>query len=331
MARQRWRALPLALVLVLACAWIGTEARAASGDELYRQGVSAAQSGRYVAAAHEFERAILLRHNDPNTYYQLGLVYSKLRRWNDAVWALATARGDDAFATVTPAIVDALNTAVAAGGASEGPPVGLKSAAMAPMKLTLAEIALIEAHSAIGSLGGNSVYFVAPAFSKQVTPITATALTGTAADLQNNSNTVFKVVYLSATPATYASLQAYARALFGQLNLQRAVVVAITPLAATAYTDRLELGATQEIASSQQRSVSRDPVNLAAQIARMVVRRADDNDASSTQRTVVAAVAVVAVLVAALSYAIWRVGRRDTPARADQVRSATGTQRARVR
>jgi hypothetical protein len=138
-------------------------------------------------------------------------------------------------------------------------------------------------------------------------------LTNAAADLANNSNTGVRFLYLGAIPAPYTDLQQYAKDFFSHLNLQRAVLVVITPQAVAAYSDRLDAATSSRIVAQQRRLAAGDPVALAAGIARAVVRQADDNDSAATRRSVALAAAILAAILAAVGIGIWRIARSSTP------------------
>ncbi|HWE61482.1 MAG TPA: hypothetical protein VHB98_07210 [Chloroflexota bacterium] len=282
------------------------------GAAAFAAGTAAAHAGRYAAAAHDFEQALLHGHTDPNTFYQLGLAYSKLKQWNDAAWALAMAASDAVFSATTPAVTSALTAASAAGGYDQGAPARLRGVTMTPMRITPQQEASIESRSVVQSLQGTTIYFVGPAFNRQITAYTAGPLTAAAADLQNNSNTGVRFVFLSATPAPYTSLGEYAKDLFAHLNMQRAVLVVITPQAASAYSDRLSAAVARGITATQRSDLGmRDPVALATAIARAVTQRADANDAAATQRSVLLGVGLAVILCATVAFAIWRIVRRE--------------------
>lgn len=319
-AGARWCAVVCMLALLVTLGSGAGMARAAGqtkGAAAFAAGMAAAKAGQYRDAAHDFEQALLQGHTDPNTFYQLGLAYSKLKDWNDAAWALATAASDSTFSASTPGVQSALSAATAAGGADAGPPATLRAVTMTPMQMTAEQRAFIESRNAMSALQGDGTFFVAPIFNSKITMANAQVLTTVAADLQNDSGTAVKFVFLSAIPAPYTSLAAYAHDLFTHLGLQRGVVVAITPKLASAYSDRLGAAEAQQIATAQLRGVGgQDPVALASAIARGVTRQADDADAASTRRSALIGAAFAILLVAMLGLAIWRIGWRDsTPGR----------------
>jgi tetratricopeptide (TPR) repeat protein len=300
----------LALAALLMATLLSPRAAAlAAGDSEYRQGVAAAKAGQYTAAAHDFEQAILKGHNDPDTFYQLGLAYEALKRWNDAAWAVATALSDTVFNATHPEATATLDAVQRAGGADSGPPPLLANVTVRPMQPTPELQGMMEARSALSALQGNGAYFVAPVFDKAVTADTAGALTSAAADLQNNSDTVAKFAFLSGVPTPYTSLAAYARDLFTHLGLQRGVVVVMTPKSVAAYSDRLDVKATARIVQAHQATSPQDPADRAAQIARAVIRQADDNDTAATQRNLIVGGAIVAIILAAVAFAIRRIAQ----------------------
>lgn len=334
MTRARRLAALLPLVALLVGALIGPRPAvlAAAGDGQYQQGVAAARSGHYAAAARDFEQAILHGHNDPDTFYQLGLAYSKLKRWDDAVWAIAMALGDPVFNATQPKAQSALDAAQNAGGANAGPPPLLQNVTVKPMKAppaSPAQMAVRESQAAFASFQDpTNVYYISPEFNKQISVRSAIPLTNAAADLANNSSTGVKFVYLGATPVPYTNLQQYAKDFFSRLKLQRAVLLVITPQASAAYSDRLDAATTARIVAQQRGLAAGDQVALAAGIARAVTRQADDNDSAAARRAVAIGVSILAIVLVAVGIGIWRVARAATPG---SRRRPTGRPRAAVR
>ena len=159
-----WSAtLALVLLLLSSCVWRDTAGAAGqtSGAAAFAAGMAAARTCQYVTASQDFEQALLRGNTDPNTFYQLGLVYSKLKDRNDATWALATAASDDVFAATTPQVQSALVGASNAGGADVGAPPRLRNVQITHLQLTPALRAWIEARSAVAALQGNSAFLLA--------------------------------------------------------------------------------------------------------------------------------------------------------------------------
>ena len=316
-ALWRWSGvLILLMVLALGSAPAGSAhaapASSARGEQAFQQGVAAAKAGKNAEAAQDFEQALLLGHTDPGTFYQLGLAYRALKRLNDAAWALSVAAGDPVYAALHPEVDSALGAVGAAGGTSGTPPALLKNVKETAATMTAAMVAQMESSSATKSLIGDSTYFVAPAFNRTVTASTVGVLSQAAADLQNNSTTKVKFAFLSAVPAPYQSLGAYAKDLFAALKLQRAVVVVVTPTAVAAYSDRVLPGTAQQLAQSRLKAMGiDDPAALAAAVARSVTSSADDAAASDSRRSAIVGAFFALVVLAAVCAGIWLVLRRD--------------------
>ncbi len=310
----------LCLLAAISCApLVATSARAASaGDTSYQQGQAAAKAGNYAVAVTDYQSAIVNGHNDANTFYQLGLAYQHVKQWNYAVWAISMALGDAAFNGATPAAATQIQAAEKAGGENAGPPPALANVtaktAAAPT-ISPAEAAVQESQQAFSALQ-NGGYFVSPGFNQLVNIDTANMLTAAAENIGNNSNTTTKFAYLDAVPAPYTDLAVYARDLFTQLNLTRTVLIVVTPNAAAAYTDRLNENDAAKIVARQWKSVGiKDPVNLAATIARDVVKQADSNENAGQTRDIIIAVVVAVVVLALVGFAMAMVlrsgSRRD--------------------
>jgi tetratricopeptide (TPR) repeat protein len=330
-AALRSLAAALCLLAAICCApLLTTTAHAATtGDTAYQQGMAAAKAGKYAAAITDYQSAILNGHNDANTFYQLGLAYTHVKQWNYAVWAISMALGDDAFNRATPAATTQIEAAEKAGGENAGPPPALANVTVkmaAAPTITPAEAAVQESQQAFSALQSGG-YFVSPGFNQLVNIDTANVLTAASEDISNNSNTTTKFAYLDAVPAPYTDLATYARDLFTRLNLSRTVLVVVTPKAAAAYSDRLDENDAAKIVAAQWKSVGiKDPVNLAATIARDVVKQADSNDNAAQTKDMVIAIAVAVVVVALVGFAmamVMRSGSRRTvaPRRARVARS----------
>jgi hypothetical protein len=322
-----------ALCLLAAISWaplFAAPARAASaGDTSYQQGQAAAKAGNYAAAVMDYQAALLNGHNDANTFYQLGLAYQHVKQWNYAVWAISMALGDAAFNSATPAAATQIEAAEKAGGENAGPPPALANVTVktaATPTISPAEAAVQESQQAFSALQ-NGGYFVSPGFNQQVNIDTANVLTAAAEDISNNSNTTTKFAYLDAVPAPYTDLAAYTQKLFTELNLSRTALIVVTPTAAAAYSDRLDESDAAKIVARQWKAVGiKDPVNLAATIARDVVKQADSNDNAAQTKDIVIAVVVVVVVLALVGAAMALVlrsgSRREVaPRRARVARS----------
>ena len=302
-----------ALATVAWSAPAGTRAAAGGGAVSYQAGMAALSARHYARAVQDFEQALLAGHTDPGTFYELGLAYRGNRQLNEAAWALATAAGDPVYGALHPEASTLLQQVGAQGGSDVGPPPALRTVKETPAKPTPALAAQVESRAAVSALQGSGAYFVAPAFSGKVTVNTVGALTAAAADLQNNSNTVAKFVFLSAVPAPYTDLASYAHDLFSALHLQRAVVVAMTPTAVGVYTDRLSAQTTQSVAQTQAHALGvGSPAALSAAVARAVVVRADDDAAAASRQSTIIGLLFAVLIVAAVSGSIWWVLRHDT-------------------
>ena len=303
------------LAYVCLCAVQPDHTLAASGADYYNQGLAAANGGDYASATHDFEQALLHGHNDPGTFYQLGIAYQHVKRYNDAAWAIVTALSDPVFNATSPTAQKALDAAQNAGGADLGPPSLLRTVTVQPMKappLSPARHASQESAAAFSALL-TGAFFVAPEYNHTVTATTSATLSATAEDIQNRSNTVVKFAFLGAIPSPYTELSAYARDFLTHLNIQQAVFVVVTPQSVAAATDRLDESATRTIVASQQKALgTSNVVALAAAVAHAVVQQADDNDSAATHRAIAIGLAVGLAVLAALAYSIVRVARRDS-------------------
>jgi hypothetical protein len=305
------------ITLLVLCTTLlaGSSVNAApSGGADFTRGQQDARAGHYAAAVQDYQQAILHGHNDPYTYWQLGLAYGKVKRWNDAVWAISTALTDDNFAAEYPQAARDLGQASDAGGVSGAPPAALRNAAMSPAPKfhpSAAQMAMEESKAAFATLQSDA-FFVAPEWNRQVTVTTSAALSDAARSLNENADTTAKFVFLGATPSPYTDLGAYAKDLFTHLNLQRAVLVAVTPQHVAAYSDRLSPASAQQIANQERTAPAlRQPAVMAAAIARAVTARADANDAANTRWSLGIGGGVTALIVAAVVFAIFRIMHDD--------------------
>jgi len=322
----------LAMAVFAALAPSGPVARAdGTGNAAYQRGGVAAKHGDYKAAVTDYQQAVLHGHNDPGTFYQLGLAYERVKQWNYAMWAIAMALTDGSFAGSHPQATTELGRAQNAGGVNAGPPPSLANVAVSPTKVAPvnpAVVAVQESQAAFTALQ-QGAYFVSPGFNHTVTFNTANTLVSAAQDSNNNSNTTVKFVYLDATPAPYTSLATYAHDLFTKLGLSRAVVVVVTPKTVAAYSDRLDAASTSRIAAQQWRTVGiTDPTDLAATIARNTVKQADTNDNSAQIKDVlIAAIAIVVFLglIGGTIYLVMRGGQRQRGRLPRQSRVGTRT------
>jgi hypothetical protein len=277
----------------------------------YKQGLAAANAGHYAVAAGHYEQAILRGYNDPDTYYKLGVVYTHLKRWNDAAWAVAQALTDPGFSAQHQIDGPKELVAISAqGGVNEAPPAILRKATMSASQAPAAsprQAAIAESQSAFTALQ-TGTFFVGPSYNTIVTYKNVGALSKAAADLYNNSNTTAKFAYLVATPADDSSLAVYTKRLFTALKLQRAVVVVTTPGGVSAYTDRLDNAVAQKLAAGWVGAhSSSDAADLAAGVARAVVSQADSNDDSASRRSAVIGVGVFVLVLVIVGAAVCRV------------------------
>jgi hypothetical protein len=330
-ARSRvLRLVCLAAWAVLCLRVLPPGAFAASGTANYAKGLAEARAGHYAAAAKDFEQALLDGHTDAGTFYQLGLAYWKLKRLNDADWALVTALGDPNIAKIAPDAVKDVTALQNAGAVDVGPPALLRTVQLTeatPKPISPAVVAAGESQAAVSALQSGT-YFVAPLFVTTVNANTVGALSLAAADLQNNSNTVAKFVFLSATPAPFSSLAAYAKELFGHLGLQRAVLVVTTPQQTVAYTDRLDSSTTTSITDQRVRAFhGGSPADLAAAVARTIDQKADAAESAQQVHGVILGSVIVALILAGVAAAIVVILRRQpsTTPLARQTRSRIST------
>jgi hypothetical protein len=315
--KSGWAGISLVLVALAVMVWAtpsGVRAAAGSGSAAYQAGMKELTARHYGIAVQDFEQALLAGHTDPGTFYELGLAYRGNHQLNDAAWALAVAGGDPVYAALHPEVTTALQQVGTQGGTDDGPPAALRHVKETPAKTTPALAAQVESRAAVQALQqSNDAYFVAPAFNRKVTVNTIGTLTAAAADLQNNSNTVAKFVFLSAVPAPYKNLSSYAQDLFSALHLQRAIVVAMTPQTVGVYTDRLDAHTTQTITYAQIHSLGlNDPTTLSASVARAVVARADANATAASERSTILGLLFAALIVGAVGGSIWWILRRDS-------------------
>lgn len=316
MCARRFRFLTVLFPLVLGAALLGSTGvqAAARGSSQYAQAQQQARAGHYTVAVHDYEQAILQGRNDPYTYWQLGLAYGKVKRWDDAVWAISTALSDGNFAAQYPQAAHDLEAVSGAGGASGSAPAALRGATMSPAPTfhpSAAQLALEESKAAFTTLQ-DEAFFVAPEWNRQVSAATSVVLSNAARSLNESANTTAKFAFLGATPVPYTDLGTYAKDLFSHLNLQRAVLVVVTPQHVSAYSDRLSEASVQRIVDKQRASLSlRNPAALAASVARAVTARADENDSTSSHWSLAIGSSVIALILAVVAIAIVHIMRSD--------------------
>ena len=306
------------LPLVLCCALLGsTGVHAAGGSTQYAQAQRQASEGHYTAAVHAYEQAILQGHNDPYTYWRLGLAYGKVKRWDDALWALATALSDNNFAAAYPQAQKDLMSASAAGGVNVGPPPNMRSAGVSPAPPAqantdqVAAIAVKEAQAAFTALQ-TEAFFVSPGWNTRITPATVGMLSETAKSLDDASSTTVKFAYLGVLPPPYTTLASFTKDFFSHLKLQQAVLVIVMPDAVSVYSDRVNVATAQHIADGQFRKLTlRDPVGLAVAVAHAVTNRADANAADATHLSLLIGVGVILAILAIVTLAVRAVMRND--------------------
>lgn len=306
------------LLLLLGALASPVVARATSGTDYYNSGVAAAKQGRFAAAVSDFEQALLHGHNDPDSFYQLGLAFKGAHELDYAAWAVATALTDPVFNFTNAAATSELTAIEHSGGLDDGPPPLLRNVSMTAMQLpstTAAQIASQELTTALGVLPTNAVS-VSPEFQSQLDVNAQGTLTAEASSAATGSNTTVKFVFLGAVPTGFADLAACARYALQQLGLQQTVVVLMTPQQVAAATDRLDAATVARISASQLKALGTgDPAALAASVARAIVRQADDNDRNSTIRTIVIAGAIALAVLIGISLAIVRIAGSNAASR----------------
>ncbi len=303
----------LAVCMVLGAAGTPNSARAATGGaSYYSQAQAAARHGDYRTAVTDYEQAILHGHNDPATYYQLGLAFKQTKQLSNAAWAVAKALSDPAFSTSNPSATQELNALEQAGAYDVGPPAAMKNATMTAGTVSPAQAAQQEAQSAYSVFQDpQQAYFVAPGMASRVSVADQGQIVQFANDATDQSNTVVKFVFLDATPAPYTRLTDYAQDLLARLNLPSGIVVVVTPQLAAAASNRLDSGSIANLVAQQLKANSMAmPAQLATGIGRAILNQADDNSRSSTIRSVIGGGFVVLLVLAVLALAIMRIVRR---------------------
>jgi hypothetical protein len=309
-------AIAMSILSVMAFTSLTPLAKAAGGTNYYDQGVAATRAGNYTAAAHDFELALLNGHNDPNTFYQLGLTYRKTHQLNYAVWAIASALTDPVFSGLNPQAQKDLAEAQTAGGSDDGAPPSLRNVLVKPMKApppTDPQVASLDSAKAFSLLQQpTQAFFASSSYLQALNAAGQGMLTQTAADLQNQSNTTAKFIFLPATPAPYSSLTTYASDFRQRLGVAQSVIVVVTPGGVAASSNRLDDATSASLAAGKHSQAgTQGPVALAVAVARAVVQRADDNASEATKRSVITGSAVGLVVLLLLAFAILRVARRE--------------------
>jgi hypothetical protein len=189
-----------------------------------------------------------------------------------------------------------------------------------------AQIASLESAKAFSLLQQpTQAFFASSHYLKDLTTATAQGeLTQAAADLQNQSNTTAKFIFLPTTPAPYTSLATYASDFRKRLGVAQSVIVVVTPGGVAASSNRLDDATSAALAAGKQSQAgTQGPVALAVAVARTVVQRADDNDAAATKRSVIIGSAVGLFVLLLLAFAIVRVARREQAPRHAALRAHT--------
>jgi hypothetical protein len=156
-----WWLLPMALALLKA----GPSQAAGTGVGYYVRGQAAFRAHHYGVAARDYEQAISHAYRSAGAYYQLGLCYTHLRRWNVALWAYDTAALlDPAFAAGHPNLLHQQRLARAQGGKDVGPPPALAYVPIIlPSSVASPPVARADAGQPGGRDGGSTVWWlVAP-------------------------------------------------------------------------------------------------------------------------------------------------------------------------
>ena len=186
-SRAAWAVLFAAGLWLAAVGPAGTALGATSGASYYNQAQTAAKRGDYRNAVPEYEQAILHGHNDPGTYYQLGLAFRQTHQLNYAAWAIATALSDPVFSATNAAAGNMLAAVQNAGGADSGPPSILQAATVATLPLTPALRASQESASAFSALQDpTQAYFSSPEFAADMSLDAMGTLSQAAKDAADN-------------------------------------------------------------------------------------------------------------------------------------------------
>ena len=307
---QRVRLARLVVMVLLVLLSSVSTARAASGDVAYTAGQAHYKSGQYAAAAASYEQAIDQGHRTPGTYYQLGLCFSRLKRWNDAVWAYQTAlRLDPSFASAHPTLTTKLRQAQAHGGTNQGPPQGVTTGTGSSTGGASSGSGRAPSAPAIAAALQSGAVYVDPAMAGSVGSVSS--LESTAASLQASSNTRVRFAFVHAIPGSYATLGQYTYDLFDRLGLTRAVVVVAGPHGVAARTDRLSTAETQALTNASRAQFVQGSYVLGADsLARAIVKKADDEESASSRNRAVTIIVIVLIVLAAIGlFALVRISR----------------------
>ena len=308
------------LLLLLPIAATSAPARAAvnPGEAAYAQGQAAYKAHQTGKAITDFEQAINLGYRTPGVYYQLGLSFSRLKRWNDAVWAYTTVSNlDPQFASIHPTLTTKLAAARASGGVDHGPPDGLPASPQAPVAVggnnsspgnagspgtgSSGGPGAPQAAAIAAALQGGTIY-VDPALAAKIPAGDVATLNRTASDLQGSSSTAVKFAFISTLPAGYSSLGNYTHELFTRLGLSRAAVIVASPTGVAAWSDRLSQDQVQPLTDASRGDFLQGSYALGAdRLARAIVKKADDNDSQSGRGKAIALGAIVLIVAAALA------------------------------
>gem|GEM_PF-1187870 len=305
------------LLLLLPIAATSAPARAAAnpGEAAYAQGRTAYKAHQTGKAIVDFEQAITLGYRTPGVYYQLGLSFSRLRRWGDAVWAYNTASGlDSQFAVAHPTLTKKLAEAKNSGGVDLGPPDGLPASPQAAV--VAGGDSSSPGNAASPGSGGPGApqaatiamavqshgIYVDPLLAAKIPAADVGTLSSTALDLQNKSNTAVKFAFISALPTGYSTLGNYTHELFTRLGLSKAVMIVASPTGVAAWSDRLVQDQVQPLTDASRGDFLQGSYALGADsLARAIVRKADDNDSQSSRTKAITIGAIVLIVAAALA------------------------------
>lgn len=318
--RAAWAVLFAASLLLAVAGQAGNAHGATDGASYYSQAQAAEKRGDYRTAVLDFEQAIVHGHNDPGSYYQLGLAFKQTKQMNYAEWAMAKALSDPAFSAANPSATKELEAIEQSGVYDSGPPAALRHATMAAgtaVKTSPAILAQQEAQSAFSIFQDpQQAYYVSPGFASRFSLTDLGQLEKLADDAGNQSNTTVKVVFLDAVPAPYVQVADYAHDLLTRLALQSGIVVVVTPQQAGAASNRLDSGSVSAIVAQQVKTTGLSaPVQLAANIGQTILQRADDENSTSDIRSVIAGILAVLIVLAVLAWTLARILRRTPPVR----------------